>query len=128
MRNIGFIVVIVIYAVIYIVRLSRKARAKTPLPRTEAFPRDEIGDEEQESTPSLEAHVPEPVHLTPEPEPEYFEQLSVTTRTTPDTEPSRGIFQRLEKMTPFARAFVMSEVLGKPKGKAASPDGDAAAF
>jgi hypothetical protein len=113
MRNIGFIIVIVIYAAIYILRLARKSRPKAPLPRTgDILPQGD--DEEEENIPAVKARVPEP-------EPER-ERLTATANNIAavkpeDKEPAKGgLFRRLEKMTPLARAIVMSEVLGKPKG------------
>jgi hypothetical protein len=111
MRNIGFIIVIVIYAAIYIIRLARKSRPKAPLPHTgDIFPRED--DEEEENIPALKARVPEP-----EPERLAAAADTIAAAKPEDEAPAKGgLFRRLEKMTPLARALVMSEVLGKPKG------------
>jgi hypothetical protein len=156
MRSIGFIIIIAIYAVVYIVRLARKSRAKAPAPLPRTVFGEDAGDddEEQENTPAplpVQARAPgQSYTITPEPEqvipgtvtpePEYFEQVSAphnvlakapkpanalaeqgATVNDPavkpaNAEPSSGLFRKLEKMTPLARALVMSEVLGKPKG------------
>ncbi|MDR2371290.1 MAG: hypothetical protein LBD71_07395 [Treponema sp.] len=112
MRNIGVIVIVVIYAVIYIVKLARKARPKAPPPRAgDIFPRayDEDNKEEEKSVPAVHIRAPEPARLT----------AAVNTPAAAKPaggDPKGGLFRRLEKMTPLARALVMSELLGKPKG------------
>jgi hypothetical protein len=130
MRNIGFIVIVVIYAIIYIVRLARKARSQAPLPRAEnVLPQED--DEEAEDTPAVQVRVPEPARRTGSADSRAalgslaaVDSLAAADSRAAakpaDEDPaaaSQGsLFLRLEKMTPLARAFVMSEVLGKPKG------------
>ncbi|MDR1287942.1 MAG: hypothetical protein LBK08_10070 [Treponema sp.] len=137
MRNFIFIVIVVIYAVVYIVRLARKPRtpSRPAMVREDLFA-DEDDEDDVQDLPSArlpsraEAYMPPPAeeYSVPPAEPVQadFAPIESFAAASPAAPPgknagpasSEGIFQQFEKMPPLARAVVLSEILGPPKGTA----------
>jgi hypothetical protein len=133
MNRFFFIVIVAVYALVYIIRLISKAR-KAPPPNPEVHKLffetggEETGEPYREEP--LPRQVFEPSAFTPDPpvfEPENpsppagVQDLPPKEEAAKHTLPVRGtagenVFRKLESMDPLARAFVMNEILGKPKG------------
>ena len=132
MPNFIFMVVIAIYAVIYILRIARKSRPKAPLrPASPGNLFSGPDDDDERDLPSAraEAYMPppgetgnipaagtkHPADFAPVKPPDIAVPVAHTGKTAA---PASGeeIFQRFEKMPPLALAFVLSEIIGQPKG------------
>jgi hypothetical protein len=148
MRNFIFIIIVVIYAVVYIVRLVRKPRTppRPAMVREDLFADEDDEDEDDDIQdlpsarlparaeayipPPAEAYTPPPVeeHNVPPAEPAQTDFAPIVSfdAAIPAAPPEKnagpasreGIFQQFEKMPPLARAVVLSEILGPPKGTA----------
>jgi hypothetical protein len=135
MQNLVFILIVVIYAVFYIVRLARKPREKESAPPPAAEP---LFFEEEEPRPALMGRPPEYPDVRgasrlfmPEKKRDdapLSSDSSAGGELPPRAQESRAPapgkaqinaappLQRVENLRPLARAFVLSDIVGKPKG------------
>jgi hypothetical protein len=132
MSNLPFLIIIgIIYVVVYIVRLSRKAKSPDRPPQPAAVEEDYFVKDEEDETP-FRRQAAEVTRAAPRAyvsEPPVFNAHddgteaaaspaaeAAASRAAGNSRTNRGFPQKLDTLPPLKRALVMAEILGKPKG------------